>query len=187
MPIGLVSDDEFQKELDRVSEPKKTIKFTKGIVRDAPAKGRGKAKQVPEPLRKLIGASAISDGNQEAKVLAESLGVNSQSSISAYKNGATSTTTYHDPDKGLAKHVKNARLRVTDGALAKLQLALDHITGEKLEDAKVGTIAHVAAQMATVHKNMSEGHAEEGHGVNFVFVTPRQKKEEKYEVIDVHE
>lgn len=159
-------------------------------------RGRGNAQEVPESVRALLGTTAIESGNKEAKVLSSLLlGHSSQSnqaekptsdsSISAYKNGATSTASYDSPDSNLKKKVDGAKIRISTKARARLLSALNHITPEKLADAKLRDVAATAQAMSAIIRNLEPPAENTSHsGVNFVFFAPRIRDEKNYDVID---
>ena len=94
MPMGIVSDAEFDRERANSSpsrEVSNTVPGTTTIIE----RGRGHNPQVPDTLKKVIGDTAVTDGPAEAKALARNFGI-SPSAASAYAVGANSTASYHD-------------------------------------------------------------------------------------------
>lgn len=184
MPMGIVSDKDFEKEVEKtditpIHDSKAKIHV---IERGRPTGGV----EVPDSLRKVIGETAINDGRQEALTLAKNFGI-SASSTSAYSNGATSTASYHDRVNGAT--IDNAKNKITSKALNKLKLALNHITPEKLENTKARDLAGVARDMSAVIKNMepeptAEANGNKNNSPTFVFYTPQFVKQESFEVID---
>jgi predicted transcriptional regulator len=158
VPLGVVNSADWDKELDSLE------------IRDQKI-GRGSTRQVPTSLRKVISDTAIKEGNTEAKALAKSFGL-SDSSVSAYKHGATSTATYNEPDRELEEHVIATKNKVAKSAYTVLRSALNHITEDKLVDAKPSALSVIAVNMASVQ---------------FVFYAPPQRTESDFEVIDVVE
>src|SRR5438876_2937938 len=77
---------------------------------------------VPDSLRKIIGATAIESGREAALNIANQFGISKQS-VSAYSHGSTSTTSYNEPSPTLSNHVNNARERVIKKARGKLILS----------------------------------------------------------------
>lgn len=165
MALGIVADADFEAQ-----------------VIDLARKGRGSVKQVPTALRKLIAEESINGA--PAKELSDVFGI-SPSSISAYKNGATSTASYNQPDTELSKHVNDVRSDIGDKARARLLSAIEAITPEKIEAAKLRDIASVAKDMSAVIKNMEPEGEERAKTNNFIFFSPNQKEETAYKVIDV--
>jgi hypothetical protein len=194
MAMGIVSNSEFEKELEKCSDTK-TIK--QPTVRDEGnarveivEKGRGKGNvETPESLRKIIGETSQIQGRAQALELAKNFGI-SPSSVSAYSNGATSTASYNNPQPELKNHVDNAKLRVSNRARSKLMIALNHITDEKLAEAKVRDLAGIAKDMSVIVKTMEPEKHDEGQGMKsptFVVFAPQFLKEETFDVIDVKE
>lgn len=196
MPIGIVSDKDFGKELDNIGPKRETPKSNNernesnestAEIKDI-ERGRTKgAIEVPNSLRRIIGDESETNGRQSALELAKSFGI-SPSSTSAYANGATSTSSYSErPNSDV---IDKAKLRVTNRARKRLMLALNHITEEKLENARVRDIAGVARDMSQVMKNMEpkqENERSESSGPTFVFYSPQIRKEETFDVIHVKE
>lgn len=215
MPLGIISESEFESELRNstlnsnnkslanINIPRasdfsdlETINSEEIITEDnqhppepeiisAKPRGRGESNtQVPHALRMVIGETAAIEGRSDALDLADRFGI-SPSSVSAYKEGAHSTSSINTPNVDTKKHINAARLRVTKRATHKLNLALSHITEDKLAEAKVGEIASVAKAMAGVIKDMSPG--DEGNknksNVPFVVFAPIIKNELSYEVV----
>ncbi len=183
MPIGIVSDDDFDLEIDRLGS-----KESADIVDMKVGRGNGNG-NTPASLRKVIGETAITDGNGEAKELVKQLGGEvSDSSVSAYKNGATSTATYNEPNQELVEHVDRTKEIITGKAKARLISALTHITNEKLEVTRVKDLSGVAKDMSAVIKNMEPSSEKIGEdNTRFVFLVPHRREERSFEVIDVKE
>ena len=179
MPIGIVSDADFQSELSNVGSAK---------IEDLKV-GRGPKNATPESLRKVISDTAIKSGNGEARELVNLLGGEiSQSSVSAYKHGATSTASYHEPDKGLKEHNDNVKEKITKRARLVALAALDEITPEKLERAKLRDISGVAKDMSGIIKDLESPDKDDSQkGVQFNFYMPPKKEESFFEIIDVKE
>ena len=191
MPMGIVSDKEFDSELtnsggkireESNSTPKPNKPLT-GEVVDMPSKGRGNGNvEVPNGLRRVIGATAVEDGRDQALELAKQFGI-SPSSVGAYTAGATSTASYDSqPNQDV---IKTTRDRIGKVARGKLMKALRHITDDKLQEAKVGEIATVAKQMSGVIKDMEPEKEKEPNsgGPTFVFYSPQFRKEENFEIV----
>lgn len=185
----ITSNKDFEKEASRL-----------GIVIDKPInpevasieiieRGRPLSRtEVPELVRKFVAEESLE--GVPAKQLSRIVGV-SESSISAYKVGATSTSTYNQPDKELGLHVNKMRKAISKKAEGRLTQALESLTDEKIASAKAKDIATIAREMAAVVKNMeareddSEG---KGPQVQFVFFAPKIKSEEYFgEPIEVSE
>lgn len=210
MPMMVVDDEAFIKEVLKLSlkeskefkildkeepinepkiiEPKIITSLdllgTRGSVIDI-NRGRGAQRvEVPESLRALISEEAIKGTSPE--VLSREFGV-SKSSISAYKNDATSTASYNSPDKNLKDANELVREDVTSQARTKLLLALKHVTEEKMQDAKLTEIASVANSMSGIIKNMEPQGATTQNNTQIIVYKPRQREEDEFEIITVNE
>jgi hypothetical protein len=176
MPMMIVNDQEFEKELEKLNPTPETAEV-KDIER-----GRGKGStEVPDSLRKVIGENAILEGNGPTR---EAFGL-SQSSISAYKNGATSTATYNEPNAGLKEHTDIVKEQISAHAKHKLLRALENITDDKLNGASLKTISGLARDMSAVVKNIEPQTITPGTGVQFVFYSPKLRQESDYDVIAI--
>lgn len=188
MAMGIVSDSEFDKELNKVSEPREVSNSVpKAEVVDMPAKGRGVGNvEVPNSLRKVIGETAITEGRDSAVELARQFGI-SPSSAAAYNVGATSTSSYDERPNAVV--INKAKEKIGKRARTKLMAALRHITDEKLGEAKVRDLASIAKDMSVVFKHMEpEGpKTPSNSGPTFVFYSPQFRKEEHYDVVQAKE
>jgi predicted transcriptional regulator len=194
MPIGIVSDSDFESEFNRISGE---IKRPSPIIRtptatvvtpDKPGRKEGD-NNVPNSLRKIIGEESVINGRQEALALAEMFNV-SPSSVSAYANGATSTSSYNEPVKNILSHINKSRTRSVKKAQRVLREALDAITPEKLSDVKVRDLAGIAKDMSAIIKNLEpEPVKDDSEKVpQFVVFAPSFIKHEAFgEVIKVNE
>src|SRR5688572_5568382 len=99
--FGIVSSDEFEDQLSELNKPAQ--KSARVVNFD---RGRNEKKETPEEIRKVIAEESIN--GTPAKELSELFGV-SLSSVSAYKNGATSTATYNEKDESLTLHTEKVR------------------------------------------------------------------------------
>lgn len=198
--MGVVDESEFDAELNRLGvclpknnptsdsrAPDTEPESTESTIVDI-QKGRGKgSKEVPESLRALIGLSAVEDGRQAGLQLAETFGI-SNSSVSAYTKGATSTATYNEPSEELKAHLDKKKLEIQKRASSKLFKALSHITTDKLENAKAKDLSAVAKDMSVIIRNMEpELVVKQGGGNQFVLYAPIQLKEDSFDVIRVNE
>ena len=180
MAIGVVTDSDFDKELARAQGEK-----SNGEVKDL-TRGRPKGSEnVPTEVQKIIGETAIKEGNGEAEDLAEELGISKQS-VHAYKKGATSLATYDEPKPELANHINDVKRLISNEAKNTLLSALQSITHDKLQDTKPRDAAGIARDMSAVIKNI-EPEQKDGPPVQFVLLAPPMKEEKEYEVIDVKE
>lgn len=187
MAMGIVDDSAFESELENltVKTPESADDSVAKIVDITRGRGEGN-REVPDSLKKVIAEEKVLSGRAGALGLARAFGV-SDSSVSAYSNGATSTKTYNNPESGLKNHVENAKKRVARSARQKLSLALSKITPEKLEETKARDLAGIAKDMSAVIRNMEERQEDTLAQTNFIFYSPKTRPEDQYEVIDVKE
>lgn len=176
--LGVVSDEQFEREkVDCVLE---------GTVEPL-ARGRHMGDvNVPQEIRKLIADDHLANGRESAVELARDFGISS-SSVSAYAKGATSTATYHEPNKDLTNYLASRKKRITKKSLTVLQSALQEITPDKLSTLSPTKLATVAKDMSVISKNM-EPKTEQGQGDNkpqFVIYAPTVKEEKNYETVIV--
>jgi len=197
MPLGIVSDADFEKELGNSNSPIPSMRPpAPRIVLPTPVEpnraesnhGRNRGdNNVPDSLRKMIGETNAIDGRSEAIDLAERFGI-SKSSVSAYGNGSTSTNSMNDqPNLG---HINDARLRVSNKARKTLMAALGEITEDKLKDSKAVELASIARGMSAIVKEM-EPELPKDNGEKdkpqFIVYSPTVHNEIHYESIHVRE
>ncbi len=181
MPMGIVSDKDFEKEVkdSQVITPQ-VLPMIK------PGRNEGD-NNVPDGLRKIIGETSEIEGRQEALSLARQFGI-SDSSVSAYSNGSTSTSSM-DKQPNL-NHINEAKARISKKAQVRLIRALNHITEDKLERADVGEIASVARAMSGIVKEMEPETPKEDNsktGPTFIFYSPQVKTEQHYDIVNARE
>lgn len=186
MPIGVVSDDELQQELDRL-----TRRVKEGTVVDKPVRGRSDGdNNVPDSLRKIIGEEAVINGRQSALQIAESFGI-SPSQVSAYAKGATSTATYDSPSQSLISHINKSRERAIKKASKTLNSALAAITQDKLDYTDARDLSGIAKDMSVIIKNLEPQSASPAEADSkqpqFVIFAPQFRDERTFEHITVQE
>jgi predicted transcriptional regulator len=173
MAMGIVSKESFEEEVN-----------SNLIVRDL-IHGRNGAKAVPESIKEVIAIeSLLGASNQE---LIDEFGL-SQSSISAYKNGANSTSSYNEKNENLSKVINDVSTKLRAKAQEKLDNALDSI------DLKDRTLSArdksaIAKDMSVVFRNLEETKDNNVNVLNqqVIVYKPRMKEEEDYQVIEVQE
>lgn len=184
MAIGVVDDKDFFEEVSKIDTP--IVKT--GVVVDI-NRGRGERNlNVPDSLRKIIGEESEINGRQDAIALAKQFGI-SASSVSAYAHGNTSTSTYDKESVPIRDHIAKSKARITVKARNRLVLALDGITKEKLEAAKLRDVSAIAKDMSGIIRDM-EPPAAGNNGDNkpqFMVYSPTFVKEEHFETIYVKE
>ena len=201
MAIGVVSDDEFDLELEKSNQSnwkKATLHYepvepspeviTPEIV-ETPHRGRQENDvNVPDSLRQIIGETSELEGRAAAVKLAKEFGISS-SSVSAYANGATSTKSYDTAKESIRDHINRSKERISKRARRNLNLALSNITPEKLAAAKLRDLSGLAKDMSGIVKDMEPNVnlTEAANKPQFVFYSPQFKKEEHFDVIVVKE
>jgi len=167
-----VDDDVFDSELNNTVEHKQII-----IGRP---KGR---KDIPTGIRKLAAQDAIAGGT--SKEVQEAYGISS-SQVSAFKHDATSTATYDKPDEELKKSNDSFREQVSGTARERLMMALEGITPDKINNAKLPVVSSVARDMSVIIKNMepSTPAISIDNSKKVIVYRPTSKTEDDYDVID---
>ena len=181
MPMGIVSDSDFDSEISRVSVPPPA---TKTPVKVPEVVERGP--NVPDSLRRIIGDEAASNGREAAVELARQFGI-SPSSASAYAVGATSTATYDErPNQDV---IKSARGRIIKKAGAKMRMALNAITADKLEGTKARDLAGIAKDMSAIVRNMEDSDPNKNRTdpnapkATFLVYAPTVREENHYQTV----
>jgi predicted transcriptional regulator len=191
MPIGVVSDDEFEKELSSLSN-QNVVPSTSpiiGEVVDTPSKGRASGDMnVPDSLRQIIGEEAVINGRKSALGLAGMFGI-SPSSVSAYANGATSTKSYDTASPSISSHISKSRERAIKRASKVLSSSLNAITQDKLDYTDAKDLSAIAKDMSVVIKNLEPEKVlptNDGQPTTqFIVYAPQFRREESFEVINV--
>lgn len=190
MPIGVVSDDDFNIELDR-QDKSPVPELKRAQIIDVNRGGRKEGdNNVPEVMRKVIGEESTVNGRSSALQLAKMFDV-SPSSVSAYNNGANSTSSYRKKNERLTDHLNKAKLRIASKARKALNNTLDNITEDKLQNANLKDLALVAKSMSGVIKDMSPDDTKNGNvnvnGPSIIMYNPGFTKEDSFETIDLSE
>lgn len=194
MAVGLLNDDEFEKEMGRYKGFRKESHPSVPEIVDIPKESHGRApgdNNVPDSLRKIIGETAVIDGRQAALSLAREFNI-SPSSVSAYAKGATSTTTYDTPSKSIFSHINKSRQRAIQRAQKTLNGALSAITQEKLDYSDAKDLSTIAKDCSVIIKNLEPEKIVENqdNGIRspqFVIYAPQFKQENSFESITVNE
>lgn len=178
MGFGIVSDEEFEKELSRAIQNYEIKQIERGR--------KPGSREVPDTLRKIIGEEAAINGRQSGLQIAQQFGI-SESSVDAYKVGARSEATYND--RPASEYINQAKARVAKRARNKLIQAIHHITEDKLAEAKAKDLAGVAKDMSAVIRNMEpEMKREDGQkGPTFIFYCPQTRSEDTFDAVFVGE
>ena len=183
MPLGLVTDDEFDFVIDGSIKPSQPVVAEVIPLHD---KSRGIGNNaVPEPLKKIIAEEKVI--GTPAKELSEVFGV-SKSSISAYKVGSTSTASYHNPNPELVSHVKSVRGRIANKARRVLKQSLNSITEDKLNSLGPVNASVVARNMSAIVREMEPSDVSETNiQQNVIYYAPRLRSEDEFESIKLNE
>lgn len=180
MAMGIVSDDDFADEREIHEKHNNKI----AVIKDHVGSGNNRTENVGPSVRKIISEVALEEGNKSAE---KTFGV-SASSVTAYKNGSTSSATIGvKKDKDLSQFVSSTRERIVRKASRRLNLSLDGITPDKLANASLRESSAVARDMAAIIREMAPSDENNGNKMNVQFVlhAPAIRKESDYEVIDV--
>lgn len=169
----------------RSDERNVSIDFNRVEFQEIPSKGRGLGnKNKTEEQR--IEAAADSITGMKNEEVAEKHNI-SLSSVSAYKNGAVSTSSYHEGDEALVKANDDIKIEIGNHVKNKLLKTLEAITPDKINKAKLGELTNLAHGMSNILKSV-EPSGEEGrkaNGPSFIFMVPEQKREEQYKIINL--
>lgn len=195
MPLGILTDEQLNKELGKTIEKKDIDRIESEINESARQpitpkivdikRGRGNTLEIPHEIRALVSEEVINGAR--AKDVSKAFGI-SESSISAYKNDATSTTTYDKSNELLVSANQVVRDQITDKARGRLMSALDHITDENISNAKVKDIASIAKDMSVIVKNMEpQVPVDNSKNTQVIIYRPRMRDEDEFDVITVNE
>lgn len=188
MSMMVVSDDEFLAELRKMEEQnnkkKESHNSVPSNVVQMPEKGRGNNKATPDVVREFV-AQELNEGAKAQDVI-DCIPVSS-SSASAYKVGAHSTSTYHEPEPHLKQVVDNTRKKVSNKAMNVMEMALEGITPDKIAGAKLRDVATVAQAMSAIVRNMEPEVNETNIQNNTVYYVPAMRNEESFEVLRIDE
>lgn len=200
MAIGIVSDSDFELEAEKLGELRSVNKGSEAIPARPTSpdsiplvkeieRGRGNGNvAVPDSIKSLIGITSIEEGRKEAVAIANALQL-SPSSVSAYSHGANSTASYDTPNQTLTNKLLRTKQVIQKKAQRNILRAFEHITEDKLAEAKVRELAGVAQAMSAIVKNLepsSEG-KDNRPNVQFVVFAPKIQAEDNFEVITLSE
>ncbi len=189
MGLGLVSDDEFLSQLENVNRSSLPINLTpNGVISQLASPGRASGDvNVPSSLRAVIGETSALDGRSEGIKLASEFGI-SPSSVSAYKNGATSTASYNEAKPAIKNPIARAKARIASRSRNRILHAINAITDEKLDQARAKDLAGIAKNLAGVVSVMESNGIDPSIDTSkpaIIIFAPQIRKEESFDVIDV--
>jgi hypothetical protein len=146
---------------------------------------------VPDALRQIIGEEAVLNGRKSALGLAGMFGI-SDSSVSAYAKGATSTASYNTPKPAIIGHINKSRARASKKAGKVLDAALGAITQDKLDYTDAKELAGIAKDMSVIIKNLeppadSSQSLKSDSSPQFVIFAPQFRDERSFDHITVQE
>lgn len=170
MPIGIVTEEEFEKEV--VSYKKEELVLHKIEL------GRGESKtNVPQELREIIAEEKTL--GTPSSILEKAFGVK-PSTVSAYGRGENSLEGRVNP--GLIR----ARNRVANKATEQLMSALESLSTRNLDTVKATDLSTIAKDMAQIADKMVPVAVDENKNTIHVHLhAPKQGGLDDYEVIDV--
>lgn len=207
MPLGIISDEEFNKEIENSGQSnhnEKKIDFDNStntgldyhdtnqprtpetMIVEMPGVGRHpEVGNVPQSLRKLLGEEVAINGLKSAMHLANSVGGLSQPTLSSYGSGNISRNNPSSDGDDLTNYLNNRKSKITKKALNKLTLVMSMIDEEKLLGCDAKELSTIAKDMATVSKQMEPTvkEAEKKEPVQFIMYAPQIKNEQHYETI----
>lgn len=176
MSLGIVNDDLFEAEINRLNNPSTTA-----LVKGRAPGGRGDA--IPDPVKKVIAECALLGDKQED--IAKVFGV-TQESVNSYSQGFnTSSLEQRKANPSLVSHITEVREKITKKATNRLQLALNSITPDKVKDLSANKAGQLAKDMAAIVREMEppmEG-GNQNNGVQIIFQAPREKRLNEFEFI----
>lgn len=181
--LGIVSDEEFESSLEDIKKPMIPI------VIESPSKGRSdNDKNVPGALRSIIGETSNVESRKDALDLARAFNI-SDSSVSAYANGATSTATYDKPKSSIIEVITKSKNRIARKAAKISASAIEKISEDKLDACDAVELAQVAKSMASIIPMMEPPPAQgaDTRPQIIQFFAPPMMQESKFETIVVKE
>jgi predicted transcriptional regulator len=187
MSIGIVTEDDLQRELESLNGSHKK-RVPSVVVMERPGRDKGD-NNVPDSLRKIIGEESVINGRSSALQIAKQFGI-SPSSVSAYANGSASTTTYDSPKPSIIQHINKSRERASKKAGKVLASALQAITQEKLDYTDARDLSGIAKDMSVIIKNLeppSSDPTTTNNQPQFTIYAPQFRDERSFEVITVQE
>lgn len=196
MSIGIVSNGEFEKEIERINRKvveknKDKEKINNGShIEGLKSPGRGLGnKEVSQAVRNFVAELGIEGySNSEIKELT---GL-SQSSISAYKKGVNSTKDYNTrPNEETVIHINKTKDKISRRAKKVAIQALDELlSNDRIKHAKTRDLATIARSTSAIIKEMEEEKKDEkfsnqNNGVQIIMMAPPVRQESTYDAIDV--
>lgn len=184
VPNPVVIKDTLDRFFSDMSESD-DVELIPSDMRGLSATGRGEGSiHTPEVLRKVIAGEFLEGG--DACDIQEAFKI-SRSSISAYVNGSTSTTSYNETLPALSNHNKLVKEKIVKKARSLTRQALRHINPDKLAGCNAVQLASVAVQLSKVAIDNEPVNKTETKIEKVVTYRPRIREEDTFEIIDVRE
>lgn len=146
------------------------------------AAGHTSIKHTPEDIKVIAGALFITEN---AKIAAQVSGL-SDHLTRTHGKGLITRKAY---DAEFAEKVLEKKEELAaparEKALSIIMNAMQTITPEKLENAKLREASSVAKDMASVIEKLADKNGSNGNSISFHFHAPRERKENEYVVKDV--
>ena len=201
MGLGIISDDDFFKELKNSSIDNNTTNttnnttspddlldgtvITSNILPMNPQGRHNDVNNVPQSLRKILGEEVATNGLSSAMRLADSFGGISQPTLSTYGTGQVSRGIKSNKSDDMYEYVNGRKTKITKRALNKLNLAMSLMDETKLMGCDAKELSTVAKDMAQIVKHMepSKQVEEIKEAVQFHFYAPQVRNENHYETV----
>lgn len=185
MAIGVLNPKEFEEELNRLKDSTDENPVSRGVVIPSHDKGRGLGNnQVPNSIRKIISEDVLN--GIPASEVSEAFGI-SKSSISAYKNGSTSTSSYDKPNDSLTNFNRTIKDKLLKKSRKAMLRALDHMTEDKFEGARLTELSIVAKNMSGIAADMEPVINNQINNTQVIVYRPRMKEEDDYVSLQLNE
>lgn len=183
MPIGILTDDELEIELN------KSVSNTTALVVNKIPVGRPVDRpNIPDVVKKIVGEASLEGAS--TKELSALFNI-SQPTINASAMGFARAGANAPINDELNSHVNKIKDKIKTRASNKLLNALREITPDKLSSASARDNSAIAKDMSHIIRNMDDApaHERDGKGVSnaaqFIFFAPAQKSIEAYDVVEV--
>jgi hypothetical protein len=200
MALGIVTDTDFEKELNNSSHTTKTVmtdipprasnsEVIIPTIVENPSVGRTPdVSNVPQSLRKILAETHAVEGLGRAQELANSLipGGISQPTLSTYGNGQISRGNHKSSESNdLLNYVNGRKTKITKRALNKINLAMSLMDEDKLNSCDAKELSAITKDMAQVVKHMEPEQREDrkSEPVQFIMYAPQVRTENNYDVV----
>jgi len=206
MPLGNVSNEDFEAEVNNSAGqpliPTRLIKDAEFplnesvpqepeiVTSDVIIKRMGAGRQVgdvnvPQSVRTLLADTTVFEGRREGNQLADVFGV-SHGSVGVYATPNSKLAENLSPDirQDINSFLTGKKEKISKKAIARLSMAMNHITEEKLQDLGAVALGTVAKDMAAVVKSMEpKEESKQDNNVQFLMYAPQVKNENHYQTV----